>query len=74
MWSAHRIECSESKIVHLNPDGTLPVVLPLAELRVRRGQAAETIRRPEVLWITQHVENGTQVGRVGREQSEQEGE
>ena len=58
----------ESEVVHLDPDRALPVVLALAELGVRCRQAAEAVWRPEVLGVTQEVEDSAEVRRVGREE------
>ena len=64
----------EREIVHLDPDRALPVVLALAEVGVRRGQAAEAVRRPEVLRVAQELEDRAAVRRVRREEREQERE
>ncbi len=65
---------AECEVVHLDPDRALPIVLALAELGVRRGQAAEAVRRPEVRGVAQKVEDRAEVRRVRGEQREQEGE
>ena len=62
------VERREREVVHLDPDRALPVVLALAELGVRCRQAAEAVRRPEVLGVTQEVEDRAEVRRVGREE------
>ena len=62
------------EIIHLDPDRALPVVLALAELGMRRRQAAEAVRGPEMCRVPQQVKNRTQVGRVWREKREKEGE
>lgn len=51
------VQSSESKIVHLDPDGALPVVLTLTELRMGFGETAEAIRRPKVLRIMQEIKD-----------------
>ena len=62
------IERGEREVVHLDPDRALPVVLALAELGVRCRQAAEAVRRPEVLGVAQEVEDRAEMRRVGREE------
>ena len=64
----------QREVVHLDPDRTLPVVLALTELWVRRGKAAKAVLRPEVRRVAQELEDRAEVRRVGREEREQEGE
>ena len=74
MEGTHLVERRKRDVVHLDPDRTLPVVLALAELGVRRGQAAEAVLRPEMLRVAQQVEDWAEVGRVRRKEAEEERE
>ena len=62
------VQGTENHVIHLDPDGALPVVLALSELGMRCGQTAEAVWRPEVLGVTQEVEDSAEVRRVGREE------
>ena len=62
------VERREREVVHLDPDRALPVVLALSELGMRCGKTAEAVWRPEVLGVTQEVEDRAEVRRVGREE------
>lgn len=68
------VQSTQSKVVHLNPDWPLPVVLALSELRMRCRQATKAVGRPEIVRIAHQIEDGAKVGRVGWEQGVQEGE
>lgn len=55
MTSTHLVERRERKVVHLDPDRALPVVLALAKLGVRRRETAEAVWRPEVHRVAEKV-------------------
>lgn len=58
----------------MNPYGTSPVVLALSKILALSTQTAQTERRPEMLRISDEVENGTEMGRVWLEKAKEEGE
>lgn len=55
------VQLAKSEIVHLDPDGALPVVLALSELGVRGGQAAQAVWCPEMFGVANELEDREEV-------------
>ena len=86
----HIVERLERHVVHRDPDRASPVaarrrqlsapsdpsdaLLALPEERRRFGQAADAIVAPDLFRVAQEVEEGAEVGRIAREEAEQERE
>jgi hypothetical protein len=59
------VQRAQSQIVHLNPDGTTPIVFALSEQGVLSRQTADSVRRPEPLGVVDKIKNGSEVRRRG---------
>ena len=61
VWSAFYIvsmERVQQEIVHVDPNRTTPIVFILAIVRILLGKGANTVWRPNLIRIMNHVQNG----------------
>lgn len=74
MGATYLMKCAQCEVVHLDPDGSTPVVFTLTKERVVGRQATNPIRRPEALGIVDEIEDVLKVRRRRLKKAEEEGE
>lgn len=71
---AYLLQRVHGEVVDVDPDGTLPVVLPGSKELIASRQGSEAIWCPELLGIVHHFEDVTKLIRLAVDDTQEHGE